>query len=171
MKKQIKLYNVIFPIWLLLIFPQTWLVSIPTNFIIDLTVVVVAMKLLKINDIKLYAKKSILNVVVFGFLSDIIGGLFMLLPNFIYSSVPNNISDWMYRHILTAAMYDPFSSLWGFLYVVFCIVISSVFIYLFNSKLSFNKTEISIIEKKKISLALAIVTAPYLFLIPYNVFN
>ncbi len=171
MKKQIKLYNVIFPIWLLLIFPQTWLVAIPANFVIDLAVIIITMRLLKMNNIKLHAKKSILKVVIFGFLSDIIGGIFMVIPNFIQPLMPTVISRWIYEHILTAAMFDPLSSIWGFLYVLACAAISAVCIYFFNSKFSFNKTDISLSEKKKISLSLAIVTAPYLFFIPYNTFN
>ena len=33
-----KLYNLILPLWLLWIFPQTWLVVLPANFIVDLLV-------------------------------------------------------------------------------------------------------------------------------------
>ena len=35
MKKEVRLYNVLFPIWLLWIFPQVWLVLLPGNLLID----------------------------------------------------------------------------------------------------------------------------------------
>lgn len=170
-KKQIKLYNVIFPVWLLLIFPLTWIVVIPFNFMIDLAVIVIVMKLLKMKDVKLYVRKSIWKVVAFGFLADIIGGIFMVLPNFLDPFMSDIISVWVYRHLIRAVMYDPFRSVWGFLYVVVCMAISAVCIYFFNFKFSFNNTDIAPIEKKKIALALAIFTAPYLFLVPYDAFN
>ena len=61
-KNSIKLYNVIFPIWLLWLIPITWLVVLPANFFIDLLVVVLTMKYLKVPDIKMNAKSVIFKV-------------------------------------------------------------------------------------------------------------
>ena len=61
-KKSIKLYNVIFPIWLLWLIPMTWVIVLPANFLIDLLVVVLTMKYLKVKEIKLNAKSVILKV-------------------------------------------------------------------------------------------------------------
>ena len=33
----VRLYNVLFPVWLLWFFPVTWIVVLPANFVIDLT--------------------------------------------------------------------------------------------------------------------------------------
>lgn len=35
MKKEVRLYNVLFPIWLLWIFPQVWRFLLPGNLLID----------------------------------------------------------------------------------------------------------------------------------------
>jgi len=43
-----------------------------------------------------------------------------------------------------------------------------MFIYIFNKKYSFKKIDITEREKKILSLTMAIVTAPYLFLLPTN---
>ena len=51
MKKRITLYNVAFPLWLLWLMPMTWFVVFPVNFFIDLLVIVMTMKHLKIPDI------------------------------------------------------------------------------------------------------------------------
>ena len=56
MKKKVTLYNLVFPVWLLWIVPLTWIVVLPVNFFIDLLVVVVTMKYLKISDMKQKAK-------------------------------------------------------------------------------------------------------------------
>lgn len=51
-EKKIKLYNMAFPIWLLWLIPITWFIILPVNFFIDLLVVVLTMKYLKIKNIK-----------------------------------------------------------------------------------------------------------------------
>lgn len=43
-KKHITLYNLIFPIWLLWVIPTTWIVVLPVNFLIDITVVMLTLK-------------------------------------------------------------------------------------------------------------------------------
>ena len=35
MRRETRLYNVILPIWMLLLFPQVWLIVIPGNLIVD----------------------------------------------------------------------------------------------------------------------------------------
>ena len=35
MKRDEKLYNVLFPLWFLLLVPISWLIVIPANFVID----------------------------------------------------------------------------------------------------------------------------------------
>ena len=45
-----KLYNVIFPIWLILIVPPIVLLTLPSNFIIDSLVLTLGLKLLKLTD-------------------------------------------------------------------------------------------------------------------------
>ena len=67
MKKEIKLYNVLFPIWLLMLFPVCWLFIIPGNFIIDSLVLIISMYALKINDKKQFYKKNILKIFIFTF--------------------------------------------------------------------------------------------------------
>ena len=77
-KKDYKLYNVLFPLWMLLIFPQTWLVVIPGNFLIDSLVLIISLKILKIASKKAFYKKHILKIFAFGMLADVIGALYML---------------------------------------------------------------------------------------------
>ena len=142
-KYETKLYNVIFPIWLLIILPVTWIVVLPVNFIIDLLVVTLTLKFMKIQNIKSTIKAVILKVWIFGF-----------------------ISDWWYEHIVKAVAYDPFSSIYAVLWITVCIFITGILIYFFNYKISFKKASLTILEKKRLALSVAIFTAPYLFYLP-----
>lgn len=144
MKKEIKLYNVLFPIWLLMLFPACWLFIIPGNFIIDSLVLIISMYALKINDKKQFYKKNILKIFIFGFLSDIIGSLFLLL---MFVLEIGQMGD------------EPYLTIPGLL-------ISAGLIFVFNYFITFKK-----IDKKlrfKLSIIYTIITAPYTFLIPMS---
>jgi hypothetical protein len=79
MKKGIKLYNVIFPIWMLLFLPPVWLVVFPANFAIDSLVFRLGAKFAKLQNILAVYKKSILKIWGFGFLADLLGAGFLFL--------------------------------------------------------------------------------------------
>ena len=162
--KEIKLYNVIFPVWFLLIFPPIWLIIIPLNLIIDSIIVYICMKKNNVNDIKEKLKKIIFKVVCFGFLADIIGGIFMYASVFLEIFVED--SKWLVDNLINPVMFNPFSSVFGLIYTILAMMISSILIYIFNYKYTFNKIELDDKIKKRISLVLAIVTTPILFLLP-----
>ena len=67
---------------------------------------------------------------------------------------------------LNPVMFNPFSSVFGLIYTILAMIISSILIYIFNYKYTFNKIELDDKIKKRISLVLAIVTTPILFLLP-----
>ena len=169
-KREIKIYNVIFPIWMLWVFPMTWLIVLPANFIIDSAVILIALKLLKVDNSKVIYKKTILKVWIFGFLSDFIGSVIMIISGVIKFSNSEVMREWWYNNIEMAVFYNPFQSFYGFLWVTLSVIISSIFIYIFNLKISFNNLEIEESTKKKLALALAIFTAPILFYLPTSLF-
>lgn len=142
MKRGTRLYNVIFPFWMLLLLPAMWLIIIPANFAIDSLVLIIAMHLLKMQDKKLVYKNTILKVFGFGMLSDIIGGAFMYLMLVLEWS---QTADELY-------------------FTIPAIIISCVMIFVFDYFVSFKKLEK--IQRLKLSLTFAIATAPYTFLIP-----
>ena len=47
--KSVTLYNVLFPIWMILLFPQMWLIVLPGNFLIDSLVLLASMAFLKMS--------------------------------------------------------------------------------------------------------------------------
>ncbi len=143
MSNRIKLYNVIFPFWMLFIFPIVWLFVLPGNFIIDSLVFVISMLILKIPDKKLTYKKHIFKIFCFGLLSDLIGAAYMFLMVAVFEI--GYMGDELYLTIPA-------------------IFLSSVLIFVFNFFITFKKCNKSF--KLKQSLIFAIVTAPYTFLIP-----
>lgn len=82
-RREYRLYNVIFPVWMLFYVPLFWMISVPGNFLIDALTVIVACKVWKIGLEKSVLWKTIFRVFAFGYLSDFIGALFMFSPEFI----------------------------------------------------------------------------------------
>lgn len=164
MKKVKRLYNLIFPIWFLLFFPPVILLTIAGNYIIDSLVILVCFYCFKLKslgfDLKLYYKESIFKVWGYGFLADIIGAGIL----FVFGLLGDRIG--LSYELTSAICYDPFSKPQAVLIIFGAILVSALFIFLFNYKFSFK----NLIEEKvlrfKIALTLAIVTAPWTFLLP-----
>jgi hypothetical protein len=164
--KKVKLYDVIFPVWFIWLLPPIILIAFAGNFVIDTIVMLISFKLIKAAEItglsmkELY-KKSIIKVWCLGFLADIIGALILLaltsdeIPSL---KIPNKIQNAIYM--------NPFANIWAFLIVFACMVIVSIFIYVFNYNITFKKVIREKALKVKMSLIFAIVTAPWTFLIP-----
>lgn len=142
-KKDIKLYNILFPLWMLLLFPQAWLIVLPGNFIIDSLVFLISMLLLKISNKKQWYIKHIVKIYIFGLLADIIGSAYMLIMAFVFHV--GRLGDELYLTVPG-------------------LVISAVLIFVFNYFITFKKIDKT--TRQRLSLILAVVTAPYTFLVP-----
>lgn len=147
MKKETKLYNLIFPLWMIWMFPITWLIIIPGNFIIDSLILILSMLILKIDNKKLFYKKHILLVYLFGMLSDIIGSLLTFFMFFVLKI--GECSDEIYL------------TLPG-------VLLASIMIFIFNYFITFKKIDMK--NRLKLSLIFAIITAPYTFMLPIRWF-
>ena len=135
---------------------------LPANFIVDTIVLLISLKILKVKNIKKIYIKTIFKVWIFGFLADVIGALFLLISQFIPG-------DFWYENILSNLVWNPFDNILSFIYCLIALLISGIFIYLLNKKITFKNLNISSKIKNKIALCLAIVTAPYLFLLPSSI--
>ena len=144
-KNETKLYNVLFPFWMLLMFPQIWLIVLPGNFIIESLVVIISMFVLKIAEKKQYYKQHILKIYGVGILSDIIGAAYMFLLMWVFEV--GSMGDELYLTLPA-------------------LTISAALIFVFNYFATFKKTDKAL--RLKLSLIFAIVTAPYTFLVPSN---
>lgn len=162
----VKLYNLIFPIWLLWLIPTTWIVVLPANFLIDLAVVLLTLKFLHVSDAKKITKSIIVKVWVFGFIADFIGTAAMFMSNIIDFDYQTHFGKWWYENITNAVSYNPFDSIYAFIWATVCVVITAYCIYFFNYKISLKKAELSNDLRKKLALSLSILTAPYIFYLP-----
>ena len=142
-KKETRLYNVLFPVWMLILFPGVWLIVLPGNFIIDSLVIIASMFALRVADKKKWYKKHILKIFIFGFLSDMIGAL---LPLTVTISFPADILGDELFLTLPA------------------VVLAAALIFVFNYFITFRKEDKGL--RLKVSLIFAVATAPYTFLIP-----
>lgn len=156
----IKLYNLIFPIWILIFFPPVIFITLGGNFIIDSIVLVICYYVFKLNNsginLKTFYKKSILFVWIYGFLADFIGALLLFTTQGIGFSY----------ELSAAILYDPFSNPFAVMIIVISMMVSGFFVFLFNVKFSFKN---QIIDKKlkfKVALTIAIITIPWTFLLP-----
>jgi hypothetical protein len=161
--KGIKLYNVIFPIWLLLFFPPVILVTIVGNFIIDSLVICICYFAFKLSDnlaLKTFYTGSIYKVWVFGFMSDLIGAAILFTTGILGDSLG------IPYEIYSAINFDPFSNPLALAIIVFAMAVSALLIFLLNYKVTFKKLIADRHMRLKLALAIAIVTMPWTFLLP-----
>lgn len=142
-KKDVRLYNVLFPVWMLLTLPLAWHIVIPGNFLIDSLVLFIAIYVLKLEDKWRFYRRHILPVFFFGFLADILAALPMWAG--VYLELGGTYGD------------SPLITIPG-------MAVAAGLIYVFNYFISFRKCEKAL--RKKLALTFAIATAPYTFLIP-----
>lgn len=142
-KKDVKLYNVLFPFWMLLLFPQMWLFVLPGNFIIDSAVLIISMFALKMNEKKQWYKRHIFKIFGFGLLADVIGSAYMFLLAMVFEV--GRMGDELYLTLPA-------------------VFLSAILIFVFNYFVTFRKDDKTL--RLKFSLIFAIATAPYTFLIP-----
>jgi hypothetical protein len=133
------------------------------NFGIDTLVLLLTLRHLGVTSKKTVWKKSIIRVVIFGFLGDIVGALAMI-------GIDLALSETRFNKIDYALMYNPWSHPVALCIALVCMVFASFVIYKLDKRFAFTKTELTDIQKKKSALALAVFTTPILFIVPTNLF-
>lgn len=153
MKKDIRLYNVLFPIWFMFLWPShLWLLILPANFIIDSLVLYGSARHQKLPERRNLWKKHILPIWGIGFLSDLIGAGLVFLIYMLLVEIPG----------VTNLILFPGTTLVS----IPGVILAGVLIYVLNRLFTFRKSGLETEEIHKLCLHLAIFTAPYAFLIP-----
>ena len=151
--KTLRIYNMLFPMWLFFLFPTAmWLLILPANFIIDSLVIWFTLRKRPKDDIKYIWKKSIIRVWLVGFFCDIIGALLILG---IYLLTGELFPQWDIFHFPGPTII----SIPG-------VILAGVLIYFINKKVSFVYTDMSEGQKKYLAFSIALYTAPYLMMLP-----
>lgn len=154
MRKDIKLYNMIFPMWSLyffgLFFLPFWLILLPANFIVDTVVLLLMFYWVRVEEKKPLYWKTIWKSWGFGFLAD-----------FVASGILIGISD------LEAFSFNVYTMNPGsVLFTTVGVALAGVLIYFFHRKFIWKKIDMEEEQKKKIALGMAVLTAPYLMYLP-----
>lgn len=162
--KEVKFYNVIFPIWFLLFFPPVIFITLVGNFIIDSLVVLLCFYVFKQIGteigLKDFYKRSIIKVWLLGFLADIIGAAILFATGILGDM-------WGVPYELTSAInYDPFSSVFAVLIILFAMFVAGLLIFLFNYLITFKNVLFDAKLRFKVALTIAIITIPWTFLLP-----
>lgn len=150
MKKEKRLYNVVFPLWMMFLLPTwIWLIILPANFAIDSLALLLAAAHCKLENKLALWKKSILKIWLIGFACDFVGaGLSLGL-------------------LFLSGLFDIDIGKTGMILLAIpAVILAGVLIYFVNKWLSFRKTGLDAATVRKICLVLAIFTAPYTMLIP-----
>ena len=161
MKRKHRLYNVIFPIWMLALFPQVWLIVIPGNLLVDCLVLLLTLLALKHRDKGGVVKQLWWKFWLVGFAADAIVVAWMLLGWLL--AVP--FGSW-WESSVGHIMHNAFAHPAAFLWTLVGVALAGVCIYCFDKKAMGRCELLTPREKHIIALAMAIVTAPWLFFIP-----
>lgn len=169
MKKQTRLYNILFPIWILWLFPRALAVVLPGNLLIDCGVLFFTLLALKHTRKGAVVKQLWWKFWLLGFAADLAGTAWMVVgmtwPAVLgLSETP--VGAYWEDAMLSVHMLNPFSHPLTFFWTLAGVAIAGVCIYFFD-KLAMKKCELlTRREKHIVALAMAIATAPWLFFVP-----
>ncbi|MDO4205953.1 MAG: hypothetical protein Q4D15_00010 [Lachnospiraceae bacterium] len=167
-RNEVRLYNVIFPLYFILYFPNPfWVIAIPLNYVIDSLVLRLGLKLCRIYENKeerrQFINRTAWRLCIAGFAADFLGILFLIYFPQLF------LSEQLAREIASAQFTSPFVS-WNVLAVFLtAIVFSGICIYLIDRWI-LKKQGLDAKTAGKIALLLAVLTAPYLMLYPTELF-
>ena len=182
-KQSVTLYNILFPIWLLVWIPSPlWLLLVPLNFVIDYFVLYKSLS----DDVewengilnggqgnnnfsgsvprKAFCNTYAWKICAAGFAADFIGSLFLFAAFMITSS--HKLDS--LRPISHGLGLNPFESFAALLIVVCSILLAAYCIYRFDLYI-LKRAGLSEEQGRKSALWLEVATAPYLFLLPSEI--
>lgn len=156
----VKLCNVLFPIWILIFFPQVLAIVIPGNLIVDAAVLLIALAAMRHRAKGAVLRRCWWKVWLLGFAADLIGTAWMVLGWFVTSWVPSLDSS------LGKILYNPFGHPAAFLWTAAGVAIAGWFIFLLDRRVFRSVPELTSRQSTRLALTFAIVTAPWLFFLP-----
>ena len=161
-RKDFRLYNVFFPVWLLFAHPALIAAALPINLLIDFLVVFFTLKYLQVENRIEITTNKIWRTWGFGFAADAIGAVIL----FFLSVILGELAPKTYELFGHALYLNPFSSPLALIIMLVVIMLVGLLIYWFNYSYVFDNTTLTKKEQKRVCLMLAVITAPYLFLLP-----
>ena len=165
-RSEIRLYNMIIPVWLLWmflpLFPWVLPVTLLGNLLIDTAVLFCTLLALGRRDKRRVMKRMWWRIWLRGFAGDAAGVGWLLLGAFSAVWIPD--SGW--AEAVNHVMYDPLGHPAAFLWTLVGVVLSGVCIYAMDRVTLEWEGDLTDREARTAALTLAIVTAPWTFFIP-----
>ena len=165
---EFKLLGDIIPIWFFWVLPPCWIAIIPITAIVCSIVFYISTLYLKIYNPFRVLKKIIVKTTFFCFLCDIMVAGFLFLGILGMDEIINPKSDFYhwYKSFKDFLDQKPLDNIFVILVLCVAILLSRIINYKLNKRYTFSKLDIEEENKKKLALAIAIFTAPYIFFIP-----
>ena len=162
-KSDNKIYNILLPIWLIIFFPSwLWLLLIPANYLIDR--IVLMWSLGDMPEKGLFCRNHNWKICLAGFASDYAGAILLFALNQLMCGMNDDVNSFISK-AADGLMLNPFSNVLSLVIVIAAIVLSAVCIYKLDKSI-LTKAGLDIDQAKKSAIRLAIITAPYVYLIP-----
>ena len=156
----VKLCNVLFPIWILIFFPQVLAIVIPGNLIVDAAVLLLALAAMRHRAKGAVLRRCWWKVWLLGFAADLIGAAWMVLGWLLATWLPGGAET------LGKIMYNSFGHPAAFLWTAAGVAIAGWFIFLLDRRVFRSVPELTSRQSTRLALTFAIVTAPWLFFLP-----
>lgn len=156
----VKLCNVLFPIWILIFFPQVLAIVIPGNLIVDAAVLLLALAAMRHRAKGAVLRRCWWKVWLLGFAADLIGAAWMVLGWLLATWLPGGAET------LGKILYNPFGHPAAFLWTAAGVAIAGGVIFLLDRRVFRSVPELTSRQSTRLALTFAIVTAPWLFFLP-----
>lgn len=172
-RKTVTLYNLIFPIWFLVWIPSwLWLILLPANYFLDRLVFTISARKQKAELSKQFFRKATWKLWLFGFLSDFIGSVLLVIPLLlpVPEGIAKNYNQSGFGKFMNALQFNAFSNVGAFLYTLIAVAVAGGLIYLFDKRVIFKTGELTKEQANRIAFFMAVFTAPYLYLLPTRLF-
>lgn len=159
-KRPVLTYNILLPIWLLIWFPSwLWILLIPANYLIDRIVLHWSLK--GLDDRNAFCRRATWKICVAGFLSDFVGSALLFGMGILLSSLGSDVAG----DIADSLMFDPFGNIGALACALLAVALAGLCIFLLDRRI-LNASGLDQERARTAALRLALITAPYLFLIP-----
>ncbi len=156
--RPIRTYNILLPIWLMVWFPSwLWLILVPANYLVDR--LVLSWSLGDMEDKGTFCRENTWRVCVAGFISDFAGSALLLVAMVFLGSQPGA------NEFAAALTLNPFANIFALLVTLAAIALAGFCIFRLDRWL-LGSAGLDPELARRAALRLAIITAPYLFLVP-----
>lgn len=159
-----KYYSLVFPFGLIILIPRTLLLFVIISFILVSLAYLIGYKLIKKDNFISSYKENILKIFIIGLIVDIAGFLDLSLPRLLSGN------EFINNNLVLPILYNPFSNVISLIYISIIIILSGYLIYLANKMFVFEKLNFDKKESNTLAIIIALLTAPYLMLIPTTLF-